>query len=101
MSDTRNPAQAAEARAAVRQQQRLGAEMARARHAEEAALRPAMAGGIPLRPAPDTVGTGSNSRKKHQGKRGKGSVRPAVYEQGSHDFVAMAPGSGKKKKAQD
>jgi hypothetical protein len=98
VSDPRSAAQTAEARAAVRDQHRLATEMARERRAEEAAHRPAMAGGIPLRSAETKTVKAVEKRPKKK----KGAVRNAVYDGDPHEFVAMAPGSGKKKqKAQD
>ena len=101
VSDPRSPAQAAEARSAVRDQQRLGADMARERRAEEAAHKPAMAGGIPISPRAEAAKKPTDRRKKSASSRSKRAVGNAVVND-SREFVALAPGSGKKKKkAQD
>ena len=101
VSDPRSLAQTAEARAAVRDQHRLAADMARERRAEAAAHKPTMAGGIPLRALPEPVKKPTHKRKNNSGSRSKGAVRNAVVDD-SREFVALAPGSGKKRKyAQD
>ena len=73
--------QRAEARQVVAREKALAAEMARDRRAEEATVRPALAGSLSA-PAPAP----SKEAKKHPKKRGKG-----MSAEDDRDFLAAAP----------
>lgn len=103
VSDPRSPAQAAEARAAVREQHRLAAEMARERRAEERAHPPAGAGGIrdSRADAAAKLRTPEKRPQKKASSRKSGAVHSAALDD-PNDLAATASSRGKKRtKLQD
>jgi hypothetical protein len=100
VSDPRSPAQVKEARDAWREQERWAVRAARERRADEAAHPPAQAAGIGPAPLPRTRGDPSSRSERQPAK----SVSPKRVKPGREpregEFVAIAPGSAKKSRAQ-
>ena len=85
-SDSRSPEQQAGARRVAADERRLGIEMANARRAELAALKPALASGFDSR---SRVSQATVAQVTHPKKKPVAHKRPATG-----DFVAQVPGSG-------
>lgn len=94
VSDSRSPAEAAEARKALGAQERWARQAARERERDARANPPALAGGIgPSRPA------AAPGDKLAEATPLKGKARSTHPKAPKHkDFVAFVPGSGKKGK---
>lgn len=96
VSDTRSPAEAAEARKALGAQERWARQAARDREREERANPPALAGGIGPGKAAAAHG---DDKAEPSSRKGKGKTTSAKASPSKHkDFVAFVPGSGKKAK---
>jgi hypothetical protein len=89
-SDPRSAAQRAEAVRVAAQDRRKAAELERERRAQESAAKPAQAAGFNGRPAPPDAAASDVERGRVK-KRSK--VKPGK----TADFVAVEPGSSKKR----
>ena len=89
VGDPRSAAQQADARRVADDERRLAADMRRDRLAEQGASRPAgaasLSGPVPTKPA--------SAVEPHHHKKKRASVKPT----GSTDFVAIDPGSRKRR----
>ncbi len=94
VADPRSTAQIAEARKTSAAQSRLALQLANERRANERALRPSVAGGIDFRRASPLQATVSKPGKPKAAK----PQRQADTAAKPKEFVAIGPGSGKKKK---